>query len=388
VASGPRLLAVVFCTNIQRPRKYLGRCRAQAAAAAFEVIAGAARARDLHSGASRTAKRAVGSETAKEKPEMAESTDPLLGQDLLAEMGFTDDEIARRKAWLEFAEEDVQRLRELNELAQGYADEVIEDLYRHFLSFEETRSFFKDPQVLEYVKGMQKAYFRALTQGTYDRDYIAGRLKIGAVHSRIGLELKWYMGAYNFYLRAVGIRLFKSLANEPEKAVACFHSLKKLVYFDMGLAIDALVFLRERTIRAQQEAIRELSTPVLQVREQLLILPIIGVIDSLRARQLTEGLLRSIRANRAKVVILDITGVPSVDSKVANHLVQTVEASRLMGAAVIVTGLSAEVAQALVTIGVDLSRLQTVGDLQGGIEAAERLLGYQVVRDERPTRAQ
>lgn len=318
---------------------------------------------------------------------MAESTDSMMGQQLLAEMGFSDQEIARRKAWLEFAEEDVQRLRELNELAQGYADDVIEDLYRHFLSFEETRSFFKDAQTLEYVKGMQKAYFRGLTQGNYDRDYIAGRLNIGAVHSRIGLDLKWYMGAYNFYLRAVGVRLFKSLANEPEKAVACFNSLKKLVYFDMGLAIDALVFLRERTIRAQQEAIRELSTPVLQVREQLLILPIIGVIDSLRARQLTEGLLRSIRANRAKVVILDITGVPSVDSKVANHLVQTVEASRLMGATVIVTGLSAEVAQALVTIGVDLSRLQTVGDLQGGIEAAELLLGYKVVRDEHPARA-
>ena len=97
---------------------------------------------------------------------------------------------------------------------------------------------------------------------------------------------------------------------------------------------------RERIIRQQQEAIRELSTPVLQVRERLLILPIIGVIDSQRARQLTEQLLRGIRANRAKVVVIDITGVPTIDSTVANHLVQTVEASRLMGASVIITGLS------------------------------------------------
>src|SRR6059058_6365145 len=71
---------------------------------------------------------------------------------------------------------------------------------------------------------------------------------------------------------------------------------------------------RERIIRQQQEAIRELSTPVLQVREQLLILPIIGVLDSQRARQVTEQLLRAIRANRAKVVVIDITGVPTVDS--------------------------------------------------------------------------
>jgi len=137
---------------------------------------------------------------------------------------------------------------------------------------------------------------------------------------------------------------------------------------------------RERVIRQQQEAIRELSTPVLQVRERLLILPIIGVLDSQRARQLTEQLLRGIRSTRAKVVVIDITGVPTIDSTVANHLVQTVEASRLMGASVIITGLSSEIAQTLVTIGVDLSKVNAVGDLQGGIEEAERLLGYEVRR--------
>jgi len=136
---------------------------------------------------------------------------------------------------------------------------------------------------------------------------------------------------------------------------------------------------RERTIREQQEAIRELSTPVLQVRERLLILPIIGVIDPQRARQLTEQLLRGIRTNRARVVVIDITGVAAMDSNVANHLVLTVEASRLLGATVIVTGLSPEIAQTLVNIGVDLTKMNTVGDLQGGIEEAERLLGYKVV---------
>src|SRR3989442_3653782 len=142
---------------------------------------------------------------------------------------------------------------------------------------------------------------------------------------------------------------------------------------------------RERVIRQQQEAIRELSTPVLQVRERLLILPIIGVIDPQRARQLTEQLLRGIRANRAKVVVVDVTGVPAIDSAVANHLVQTVEASRLMGAIVIITGLSSEIAQTLVTLGVDLSKMNAVGDLQGGIEEAERMLGYKVTKVELPT---
>src|ERR1700737_3072369 len=141
---------------------------------------------------------------------------------------------------------------------------------------------------------------------------------------------------------------------------------------------------RERIIRQQQEAIRELSTPVLQVREQLLILPIIGVLDTQRARQVTEQLLRAIRANRAKVVVIDITGVPTIDSTVPNHLVQTVDASGLMGASVIITGLSSEIALTLVTIGLDLSKMNAVGDLQGGIEEAERLLGYEVTRTGEP----
>src|SRR5579884_3293087 len=118
---------------------------------------------------------------------------------------------------------------------------------------------------------------------------------------------------------------------------------------------------RERVIREEQEAIRVLSPPVLHVRERLLILPIIGVIDPQRARQLTEQLLRAIRTNRAKVVVIDITGVPVLD------------------ATVIISGLSPEIAQTLVTIGVDLGKMNTVGDLQGGIEEAERALGYKVV---------
>jgi rsbT co-antagonist protein RsbR len=137
---------------------------------------------------------------------------------------------------------------------------------------------------------------------------------------------------------------------------------------------------RERVIRQQQDSIQELSTPVLPVRERLLILPIIGVLDSDRARQLTEQLLRGIRTHRAKVVVIDITGAPAVDETVANHLVRTVDASRLMGASVIITGLSPEIAETLVTIGVDLSKMNTIGDLQGGLEEAERLLGYTVTR--------
>jgi rsbT co-antagonist protein RsbR len=184
---------------------------------------------------------------------------------------------------------------------------------------------------------------------------------------------------YAFYLRQVATRLLDAYSAEPMKAFSAFLSLLKLVFLDIGLAVDTYIQAREATMRKQQEAIRELSTPVLQIRDRLLLLPIIGVIDTHRARLITDSLLRSIRATRAKVVVMDVTGVATIDSRVANHLIQTVTAAGLMGASVIVTGLSSDVAQALVALGLDLSKLTTAGDLQGGIEDAERLLGYEVV---------
>jgi rsbT co-antagonist protein RsbR len=151
-------------------------------------------------------------------------------------------------------------------------------------------------------------------------------------------------------------------------------------FFDVAMATIGTAYLvkKESTIEVQQNAIRELSTPVLPFREGMLVLPVVGVVDSHRAHQLTQGLLEAIRHSRATVAVVDITGVPSVDSKVANHFIQTVEAAKLMGTTVILTGLSPAIAKALVTLGVDLTKLNTVGDLRGGVEEADRILGYRV----------
>lgn len=307
-------------------------------------------------------------------------------------MGIDEQELAWRKEFLELRQDDVERLTNIRELAAAYADPVIQGFYKHLLAFEQGRAFFKDPDVLERVKQLQVEYFLDLTGGEYDLDYVKNRLGIGTVHERIGLPFKLYLGMYSWYLRAVAVRLFQAFPKDPDKALAVLLSLTKLVFLDLGLAMDTYLFQREQTIRKQQEAIREqeliraLSTPVLPVRDRLLVLPIIGVIDSDRARQLTEQLLTAIRDYRARAIVMDITGVPIVDSKVANHFLQTVEAARLMGAVVIVTGLSPEIAQTLVRIGVDLGRLRTMTDLRAGLEEAERLLGYAVIQQDERTR--
>lgn len=294
-------------------------------------------------------------------------------------MHITDKNLERRKEFLQFGPEDEARLKCLAKISENTADEVIDAFYQHLLSFQEMKAFFPDAKMLDQVKEKQKAYFLRLTEGDYDMEYVENRLKIGAVHEHIDLPVEFYLSMYNFYLRAAGKHIFTTEACDHEEQVAALFSLMKLTFLDISLAIGTYIDSRERTIKAlQQEAIMELSTPVLPFRQGMLLLPIIGQIDSQRARQLTEHLLEAIRVNRAKVIVIDITGVATVDSRVANHLVQTVEAVRLMGAKVVVSGISPEIALTMVTLGIDLGSAHTVGDMQSGIEHAERLLGYQV----------
>ena len=200
-----------------------------------------------------------------------------------------------------------------------------------------------------------------------------------------GVETHEVLGVVLLLRDVLARSLFEKYQDNPEvltQVLDAYEPAANRIAVTVGVSF---VQERERVIRQQQLAIRELSTPVLKVREQLLILPIIGALDAARARQLTEQLLRGIRDNRAKVVVIDITGVPAIDVTVANHLVQAVRASGLMGAHVIITGLSAEIAQTLVNLGVDLSMMQSVGDLQGGIEEAERQLSYAVTRVDEPS---
>ncbi|MCP4543815.1 MAG: STAS domain-containing protein [Chloroflexi bacterium] len=138
--------------------------------------------------------------------------------------------------------------------------------------------------------------------------------------------------------------------------------------------------LQQQFVEAQQQVLRELSTPIIPIMDRIIVMPLVGSIDSMRARDITRSLLAGIRQQRAKVVILDITGVPLVDSGVANHLNKTIQAARLKGARTIVTGISDAVAETIVDLGIDWSGVETVRDLRTGLLTALATIGLRIAR--------
>ena len=159
--------------------------------------------------------------------------------------------------------------------------------------------------------------------------------------------------------------------SRQEELLANVQALDRWLDDAVSAFAQAFVAASEKVIAHQQRAIRQLSTPVLQLRSGLLILPIVGALDRERLDQMRGELLQAIRERRARSVVLDVTGVPEIDSVAANQLIGSVNSARMMGAEVIISGLSAEISQTLVTAGIDLTRVVSAGDLQGGIELAE-----------------
>ena len=300
---------------------------------------------------------------------------PLDVAALRAEMNLNRHEIDQRKEWLGLDDDDVAILGKMDAVVGPHVGAIVDGLRADLLANGNGASG-SDGDGRQALR----EYFGGLTSADgMDDDFVDRRLAmVDALRQHASADISWYLAAYLFYLREVASRLREESGDRTE-IQAMYRTLAKVLFLDLSLAIDSHLFERDRTIRAQQRQLEDLSTPVLQLRPGLLILPIIGVLDARRAQQLTEQLLHAIRSRRGKVVVLDVTGVAAVDSRVANHLIQTVDASRLMGATAIVTGVSPEVAQTLVGLGISLGNVTTVADLQGGIEEADRLLGLRVI---------
>ena len=185
------------------------------------------------------------------------------------------------------------------------------------------------------------------------------------------------------YILSLRNTLLPLLAEELEGNADAL--VREMTYFTglldkMGLVmVENFIRSREEIIRQQREDMMELSTPVIKVWDKILTLPIIGTLDSRRAQLMMEALLQKIVETGSTIAILDITGVKTMDTLVANHLIKTVTAARLMGARCILTGVSPAIAQTMVQLGIDLTQITTRAQMADGIKLALELIGRTVV---------
>ncbi len=161
--------------------------------------------------------------------------------DLLAQAGLDEASRARRLAFLGFGPEDDARLAELRQFAQEHVDEIVADFYRHLMAFEETRRVLGGAEQIVRLKALQRAYFLRMLEGNFDPAYFESRLRVGAAHARIDLHPEWYLGTYRLYVRLLAERLRARYADDPAHLLALLESFSKVVFLDMGLAIDAYI---------------------------------------------------------------------------------------------------------------------------------------------------
>jgi methyl-accepting chemotaxis protein len=198
-----------------------------------------------------------------------------------------------------------------------------------------------------YVESLEyKAFWEKLNRGEFD----AGEYKR---RGKNGNDI-YIQAAYNPIL---------DLEGKPFKIVK--------------IATDITARKRMDAERTKQAAlILEMSTPVMRLWDNILLLPIVGLVDSKRVQMIMESVLEKILDYQAKVIILDIQGVPSVDSAVANHLIKVTKAAKLMGCACIITGISPEISQALVNLGIELTDILTQATLKDGVNTSLKSVGY------------
>jgi rsbT co-antagonist protein RsbR len=161
---------------------------------------------------------------------------------------------------------------------------------------------------------------------------------------------------------------------DPKKWMQETTNLHQVVDQLASRTFEAYLRARETVIARQSDAILEISKPALTIWDDLVMMPLVGVIDTKRAQHIMERLLAAIAREEARVAILDVTGVPVIDTRVALHLTRVVAAASMLGAEVIVTGFSPEAAQTLVKLDIDLSAMRTRGTLRAGVADGLRLL--------------
>jgi signal transduction histidine kinase len=225
----------------------------------------------------------------------------------------TDAEVAKRKAYLEIQPADEERLRTAHGHLQVHAQAIIDRFYEYLLGHDHTRKMLSEPGLVEHLKVLQARYFEELTAGRYDLAYAENRVKVGLTHHRIGLSPEWYLGAYVKYLHIATDVLSDAFGRDYERFYETIVSLTKVIYLDMGLALDAYHF-------SGQEGLERMAAAKMQLTDMIvhdLQNPLTGIISALQTlhgyakgrpdEEVLEEALR--RCNDLSIMIMNVLQV-------------------------------------------------------------------------------
>ncbi|UCH25380.1 MAG: STAS domain-containing protein [Trueperaceae bacterium] len=270
--------------------------------------------------------------------------------------------------------DDLKRIQSFGGGASAHIEAVVDDWYLWMEKQPEYDEFFADPMILNRVKRMVQDYWRDFLQAQVDDIYVEKRNRIGLTHARIGLPLAVYFAAMN-----VLNSLWLHVPNEAEDdTLVLMESLTKLVNLDTAVVVIAYADYVNDTIREQSTALLEMSTPVTQIWDGILLIPIVGIIDSKRSQDIMNAALAKIAETQARVFIMDISGVAVVDTAVANYLIKITKATRLMGCESIISGVSPAIAQTIVDLGINVGTVKTTATMRDALSGAFKRMGMEI----------
>lgn len=278
------------------------------------------------------------------------------------------------------SDKDLLQITNFKPVIEKNIEALIKSFYNWLEKTPEYEEFFHDPEILKHARTQQVKYWLNFFNGVLDDEYLAYRSKIGEIHARIGLPLEIYLAGVEHFSEFI-MDLLDSSKLSKTKLIFTRKAILKLVHIDMTTIVQTYEEMVNQKIASQSKTLLEMSTPVTQLWSGLLLLPVVGLIDSKRAQDIMNNSLIKISETHAQSFILDISGVAVVDTAVANHLIKITKATKLMGCECIISGVSPSIAQTIVELGIDVGTIKTTPDMKAALETSFKQMGMEIKRN-------
>ncbi|MCW6036984.1 STAS domain-containing protein [Spirulina subsalsa FACHB-351] len=280
------------------------------------------------------------------------------------------------------SEEDIQYIRGLGEFMLPQMDHMVHTWYEWLMTQPEYEQFFADSRALHHAQKMQHIYWEQFIEAQLDDNYVESRRKIGETHARIGLSMTIFFAGMSIF-HDLFSKIMAQRNLKLKEQVRTIDAVSKLLHLDTGIVCEVYTIMSNETITAQSRSLMEMSTPVTQIWENILLLPVVGIVDSKRAQDIMNAVLSAINRTQSRIFILDISGVAVVDTAVANHLIKITKATRLMGCESTISGISPAIAQTMIELGIDVGTIKTTANMMDALNDSFRSLNLQIHKVER-----